>query len=709
MARSSKHAAIAISVALIALIAAAIAWMHIGGARDGNTAPPGNDARSTSAERMDGNDALESPLAEPDAKDSVSLGARRIPSATESTARNVTTLHVEVVDASGAAITSGQLECDWSEYPKDGSGGHLVYGHVSSAISRAVTEVAIPANADRCDVTVSVSGHPAVRASASNLRQPARGAALVDGHVDHDVRVWLRAIDGPRISGAIFVNGVQRVPKGLRIAVDPTVAGALINVVDATYVLPMTGHPAAKELRAFSEESPYQRFNLPPVGRDGDQRLDLVLTSTRTLQLRVVDDATGDPAPGVDLSFNIQERTHDVGVRESSSFRSAHLTSDANGECAFRGMPDEGIVYVKETRDERSQLKPLLTLEVGARSPSELQKSVRVHVTRATVWGIAPEPPANAPRSTYQVFFARPLSDHEPVYRELSAPQDDRRRWSFDCEAPSEWLVWLARGGAIVSKVERVSVDRARTFGPIELAPLSMTAVNVRLIHLPSRGRVTAFVYELAGGPATRESFAFDSAELAIVLHVPGPVTAYFHCSASPRNSQTESTESLVIDPRAANELVVDMHGDHLRAIELRVNGSPPSGESVLSLVALADVTSFAGRSAKFALIDGKSDAPAPLPAGNYMYALASATDLGLIYGIATVVDIADPGVLKIDWSGKPVPRAKLGYGVGLVSVEGVSCANLKLLARQVLWRNVREVDAATLLVPDNCEYTVLR
>jgi hypothetical protein len=326
---------------------------------------------------------------------------------------------------------------------------------------------------------------------------------------------------------------------------------------------------------------------------------------------------------------------------------------------------------------------------------------------RAVVWGTAPEATTDA-STKYEVFYARPPSSSEPVYRELPARLDERHRWSFDCDVNTDWLVWLTQDGAIVSNIERIHVDRSRAYGPIQLAPMSLKLVNVRLIHLPGRGKVTTLVYDLAGGPTQRDFAAFSHAELSTSLSVQGPVDACFQCSASPRNSLTESSEWRMIDPQASREVVVDMHGDRMRGVVFRVNGEAPKGETLLALIALDEAGAFAGRTTTFTILDGKSDVPAPLPGGSYLYSLTGDADRGLICGTTTVRDAADQVAATIDWHGKSVPREKLGHGVELVSVDGVSCANLKQFTRQILWRTTKVEDASTLLVPEKCEYVVL-
>jgi hypothetical protein len=79
------------------------------------------------------------------------------------------------------------------------------------------------------------------------------------------------------------------------------------------------------------------------------------------------------------------------------------------------------------------------------------------------------------------------------------------------------------------------------------------------------------------------------------------------------------------------------------------------------------------------------------------------------VCGIVNVPDSSEPSALRIEWSGKSVPREKLGAGVELVSIDGFSCASLKPGERQIRWSGGWGASVTTLLVPDKCEYNVLK
>ena len=79
-----------------------------------------------------------------------------------------------------------------------------------------------------------------------------------------------------------------------------------------------------------------------------------------------------------------------------------------------------------------------------------------------------------------------------------------------------------------------------------------------------------------------------------------------------------------------------------------------------------------------------------------------------MVTGIAHVPDAVE-ALIRLDWSGKALPREALGTGVELVSVDGFSLANLKPYLRHHSWPKNYGPEVTTLLVPTKCEYTVIK
>jgi hypothetical protein len=703
MVRSEGRTSVVFAVALAAVIAGAIALMHFKAARD-DAAAIVAPAQAASAKSERASSALELPLPSADVTRVAPAEAQHASAARPSD--DVTVLHVQVVDKSDAAITSGMLECNWrASVEKPAS------GRVNARIAGATTDVTLPKEASLCTVTASAAGFPPVQVTAAGFRGN-RKSGPITGRVDHDVRIVLGNTNtGTTLSGAIIVNGERRVPDGLNIIVDSTIGRALVNQVDATYVVAVGLENVPAMLRVDSDDSPTQQFQVPDAGADGNRHLDLKLETKRTLHVHAVDDATGAPASGVKLSCYMRVLAEDSVLRRTFNERTSRRTSDAQGNCDFRSLPDDGLVQLSETKDELSDIKPLFAVTLTRESPADFNETVRVNTARASVWGNVPASPGSRPgvASSYHVVRARRLASGAASGDERPVDQDAAGRWSFECEAPSDWFVWLTSAGVRVSQVERVLVDVARSIGPVQLALAPLHDVTLRMIDLPPNGTIAMFISDVAGGPSQREIFGFTGPELAHVLHVQGPVRVNIHSQTRGPGSKTEFATTVTIDPRVTPEVVVDMHDEHARRAEITLNGVPPVGETVLSFIALDDTGARAGQFSNFALTDGKSDSATALPGGRYMYWLNTDKHRGLICGIVNVAEPADESLVRIDWRGNEIPRERLGAGVELVSVDGFSCANLNPFEKQVRWSLAWGADVKTLLMPDKCEYTVLK
>ena len=509
------------------------------------------------------------------------------------------------------------------------------------------------------------------------------------------------------------MNGEKRVPDGLNILVDEVRGRALVNRIDATYVVQVGVEHTPGILRVDSDDTPTRQFNVPDADADGNRHLDLLLESKRSLRVHAVDDASGAPAIGVSLSIYSRAQGEVRSPLHNFVEHTVRKTTDAQGNCVFRSLPEDGIVTLTETKDERGEFKPLLSLTVTRESPAELAQTVRVNAKRASVWGILPVPEGGgASASTLRVHRARASETGGRSYDERFVDQNARARWSFECEVPSEWLIWLDEYGERVSPIMRVAVDRAESIGPVTIERAATRDVLLRIIHLPASGNLTLFVTDVAGGPMQKETFVFEAADLEHVIHVRGRVHLIVRCNASGPESRIGISETLTIDPQAVSELVVDMHGDRLHKVELRLNGAYPSRGGILSLRALSNTGRMTGFQSVFILNIGVCAMSNALPAGAYMYSLQSTEDAGLIYGIVNVSDAEDEDTVKIDWHGKAIPREMLGIGVELVSLDGFSCANLTPIERQIRWSSFAPEwppETPMLLMPDKCEYNVLK
>jgi hypothetical protein len=291
---------------------------------------------------------------------------------------------------------------------------------------------------------------------------------------------------------------------------------------------------------------------------------------------------------------------------------------------------------------------------------------------------------------------------------------DGEGRWSFECAAPSEWLVWLTQEKTRVSEVAHVVVERAQSHGPVTLALATTHEVKLHMIHLPEAASMFLSIRDEAGGPAQNESFDVtqperQAHELEHVIHMRGAARVSINCTPDASASRTQTHQVLRIDPQQSSVVTVDWHNDRARSIELTLNGSAPKEECVISLMSLDDKGTPTNDGTVFSVVGGKSDRAMPLIAGSYLYSILSDQRRGALCGVVHVVDSAERDSVKIDWSGKLLQRDTLGRGIELATLDEMSCAALPQFLRQITWPKTWGPEVTTLLVPEHCEYTVMK
>jgi hypothetical protein len=616
---------------------------------------------------------------------------------------DVTVLHVQVVNTAGAAITQGHLECGWQG---EWRASNPDTGRVDAELAGSVTDIVLPLIAESCKLTASAAGYPPASTRVFGFRRPKQDAAPLPGRVDHDVRIVLGApTEGPTLSGSITVNGERRVPEGLAIVVNSTIGLALVDHVAATYVVPKPSVTPTKVV-ATSDESLSCELAVPPAGADGNWHLDLPLVSGRCLYVHAVDGTNGAAAAGAALTLQVSilsERTVKM-----MSFRQQTLTSttDARGNCVFRCLPVEGRATLRESKKEHSEDKPLLELRLTPDSPPEFRETVTLNAAQASVSGTLPVPPGTGPglSSSYRVQRARIGDGGRTAPVEGAVPVDARSGWSFECEVPSDWRVWLSNGTARVSQIEEVHVTQA----PIELRLQEAIELRLRLVNSPGAGSVSIAIVEDAGDPWRHEEVPITASEFVHPLRLHGPARLTVRCKAGKGMSVSESRQILSVDPSRTPELTVDLHGDRVHGVTLTLNGEAPQGETVLPFVGLDASGKPTMEGVIFHLLDGKSRDPVPVVPGTYLYILQSDSAHGAIFGALHVPDSAEPAVLRLDWRGVALPRSSLGTGIEFESIEDVSGSSWVEGLRQVRWSKSWGPEIETLLVPEHAKYRVL-
>jgi hypothetical protein len=710
MARTSKRAVIGILLALAAIELGVLAVAYF------TREPSGGVSATVAANHHDdpGSSVGEMPIAPSLSEDESNRGDRspagRVPDSAEpvgplelprssSRGSDLTVLHVRVVAKDGTPLTRGCIDCTWKGRPTL----TMPTGRVAVNIAGFVTNIEMPSAAETCVVTASISGLPPARAELAGFRRKAGDSAPVIGRVDRDVSVKvLDTLHGPTLFGSILVNGEARVPDGLEIIVDRAGGRALVNRVDATYVVPSLVRGPPKSVRVESDDSLPQWFHEPSITADGDWRLDLALVSKHKLHVTAVDATTNNPAGGVELAC------------ESGMTRHVRKTTDANGECEFRGFSDSDTLTLREVRGSRMEAMPIFSIRLTDQTPDEIRATVRVGAPKAVVWGKLPDEYRHGP----SVRYTRATGDGSPLFGH-SVKMDDDGLWSFECEVPSEWSVWIGEQNSSVTRVQRVVVERAQEYGPIQFVRATDTFVRLVVKNAPSSDGIYVAAEDVFGRRLCSEKVIPSASDRIGSSIRPDVIDSFSTRHAftieldviTKAGALRASVERIaMVDPQVTTEVTIDI--SEQQELQFRVNGSPPSGRSRLELHGLNELGSTSGERAMFELVDGVSRTALPLPAGTYLYEFhgqQSPREHACARGIASVQSGSGAHAVMIDWRSRAVALDTLGSGIAFARLDGVSCTSLAPELREVHWPRGMSDTVTTVLVPESCEYTVLK
>jgi RNA polymerase sigma-70 factor (ECF subfamily) len=618
---------------------------------------------------------------------------------------DVTLLQVRVQDPLGSELTNGEITCFWDE--ERGVELGLRRRFLTAPIAGAVTTLRLPPKAFEALVAATVAGQaPATVVRVSDLRRVGDHVEA-RGTVTHEVVLVVgRPEENGMLAGAIDVDGEPRVPRGLMILLESPPVLARVNTEDALYRVGPVSDTATR-LWITSEETVPLQLELPEADRRADP-LDLHLASERTLELTVLDEGTGAPVAGRELlqttNIETERRQRRVVYRGHSSI----VVTDAEGRCTIRGLPLEGhfSIHAEMTPEPRefrmrdgstmnlmTLPDPVWTLRLEKSMPAKLTHTLRVKppVTPAVVFGYLPASLGGARVMSRQV---------APNADVLAAPiEGAERRWQFEANVPSKQQIWIEEGGAPVSETVEVAVTASGPLGPIELPPLRGAEITVRLIGVPSEGRV-----DLVFDRNQRASHTLSGEEIFQKFKVVRPTPLEVHVtSAGDGDFELSSlVQEIEIDP-AQREVVVDLHAEDRRDFELLINGVPVEGDGVLGLLRCAGATVDGRQRVLVGLHDGRSTRASPVPAGRFVYLYQSDRLAGWVAG---VVDLGGPTdrVVRLDMPGTRRARSTLGKGIELLRVGQVSLDSLPAKSRTMLWSGGQD----TIVLPANGEFRIL-
>lgn len=665
----------------------------------------------------------------------------RTPGAVERTADAAPTrggrtlLHVRVVDAAGAAVLEGRIEVLSS-----------AQRNVEAQLRPARRE--LPIAGEVTDVELAASQHEAIVCAASRAGDVGRTACArlrdveghwrVDGTLERDVVVQLAPETSAAIAGAIHVDGRARVPAGLIVAalveeLAPQPADerrrvlALVDPFRARYRVEATRRPWAGLWVTSDETVPCW---IPVPGGDPPARIDLELSSGRTLALEVVERGNGRPASGCALQVEVLVPVGRDSAHTEYRTHAFELRAGADGRCAWSGLPERGHVALAQPASRPGgAARRLLTLELTPELPEHIERRIEVDGAgdaELELWGECPDAEVFAPgvSGALSVFVrANAGADTAPRAVPCGASDAAEPRWSSRVSAGVEHEAWLARGGQRVSEIVRAPANASGSFGPIVFVPRDAQSVRVRWSNAPSEASLRIVLEDGAGASERAGEWALDGASGERVVFVDGPRSIEVALVTSSRDAVTRT---FAWRPGDAPFLDVDLAGDGAVELALVLDDSARLAEPAhLALVALDDPALVAldetsarcTTTATIALAAGGTSQPVPLPAGRWFY---RADGRALRASVCGVVDRArvTRGRFEIRW---------VGAGAGSVfdgAPTGKALALLRCGAHDIAgrvpapWRRFELPDSGGLgrdergmewLFPVDCSFASLR
>ena len=697
---------VALSAAL--LIAAAVTWKTLGDAPTraapegaprvaASSAPEGASA-ATAAATAEGEGAAQRRPESAPPRDGVVAASGGV--------------RVRVVGPQGAPLTSGRLACAWLE--ETGFRSPARARQFEVAIAGATTDVELPRGARSCELRAPVPGLPAsprvVVAELSN-----------DGtRREVTIAVGDRPAE-PRLSGRILVDGKCESPRGLRVRADPTNDDARVHLLDGRYEIGPLAAPTVTLVVTSDETVPSE---VAATAGRGD--VDVELTRGRTLELTVLDGATGAPLPRFELYVTASAPTRrEPPFRELWREGSRFVVTGEGGVAVVRGIPRRGIVAVRRDasvrRAERPFLvgnsfnietlrEPLLDLPVDESMPDVVERTLRIdaEVVVRTVRGrLAPQlriDPAGAPDATppLEVRWARVDVGEKGRRPDGIARLGNDEAFSFAVDAAGDYRVWAERDRLRVSDVAAVAVAAADP-DPFELRARPGGEITLRLTHVPAKGFVHLYVNDPGAVYDQAVVLPATGADVERRLALDGPtwVMAGWYPERGASLGQSQRRE---VDPATTPRVEIDLGGDRQRKVELSFSiGAPPP----LAQVALFRKEKPHDLPLGIVFKGGASDGEVAVEAGTYIGFVMGAR--GVVAGEVTLADGPRDEPLRLHFKVEEHKKADLGAGIELVRIGTFELE--AALRKATALRFDRRTDLAqeeSILLPVGAEWTIL-
>jgi len=630
---------------------------------------------------------------------------------------------VRVVDAEGRALKEGRLTFAWldDEPFRDPLRAHMR----ELPIAGETTDIEIPPQMRSGELTASVASQPPSR------RCGVGGALQSESPKELTITLGESLAD-PKVTGRVLVDGRLEVPRGLRIfvdgsSVDGSMLSARVHLLDARFEAgPITGPIAS--LFVTSDETAPRQVDVKTGARD----VDVDLTRGRTLDLTVLDRATKEPLPGVELYVTVMNETKRESTlkklwREGSRF----VVTDGAGVASVRGIPDVGIVMVRRDAavhktPSRSiaghplraeQLRePLADFQVDATMADPIEKTIEIDAVdrlRVVRGRLAPkllaDRPADAAASdaSLEVHWARVDTGEQGRRPDGLAELGDDGAFRFTVDTSGDYRVWAEREQLRLSDVASLKIETPEVHAgnpdPIELHARAGGEFTLRLVHVPAKGFVHLYVED--PGAVFKEAVVLPAAgidiERKIALDAPTWLMAGWYLE---RGAALGTSHREEVDPATTSRVEIDLGGDRQRRVELSFSVGAPPPQSQLALLALdrKDETPLG------ILFRGSaSDSPVALDPDRYLALLLGAP--GVVAGEVTITAGPVDEPIRIWLAVEEHRRSELGAGVVVTRVGSVELdESMQELATLRFAKRPDIAPGDTVLLPAGATFTVL-
>ena len=294
-----------------------------------------------------------------------------------------------------------------------------------------------------------------------------------------------RALTAPSIAGRVLVDGVQRVPSGLSIQFISGGSG-LVHALDATWAVESVPEKDSS-LVVTSDETVLARIE-PKSENLTRGRLDLELSTGRTLVVKLVDRVTG--RPHADSSFVLRtDRPVDGRVWDS---RMRVLRTDGQGTCRTTGIPLRGgfsllpdldpvrrgmvLNNVVDAMSTFWTCEPWYSRRVAESDPEVVELELRVDIPTpgGSAFGFVPAHLRSSLDEKKARLVSAEVTDVDADGGDLfEVPRDTNGRWTLSSHWPSRHFVWIQDVGTRAALTERVEVASRWSAGSRSVRPAS--------------------------------------------------------------------------------------------------------------------------------------------------------------------------------------------------------------------------------------------